>query len=159
MEGLEIRVQLLEVEEKVERVLQIPKNYTLKQLHTALQIAMGWKDLKDYYFFSDKVLYSEIDYRIEDLEFVFSDQIKLEDIKEDVLSYSYDGDTWKHRIEFLEEVDIEDDFPKVLSYCGKCPMEEYGGPTVYNEMIKESPQIIPDFDLEETNHILEISFK
>lgn len=159
MDGTKLKVQLIEVDETVERILEISKEYTFKQLHRALQTAMGWKDLEEYYFLTKDFVLSEVDYRIEEYEFVFSDQVKLGELKEKRFQYFYDGDLWKHTIEILEDTVLENDYPQVLEYKGRCPMEEYGGPAVYNEMVKENISILPAYDKDEANHILEISFK
>lgn len=64
MDGTKLKVQLIEVDETVERILEISKEYTFKQLHTALQIAMGWKDLEEYYFLTKDFVLSPIKYSI-----------------------------------------------------------------------------------------------
>ena len=159
MDGTKLKVQLIEVDETVERILEISKEYTFKQLHRALQTAMGWKDLEKYYFLTKEFVLSEVDYRIEGYEFIFSDQVKLGELKDKTFRYYYNGDLWKHTIEILEDTILENDYPQVLEYKGRCPMEEYGGPAVYNEMVRENISLLPVYDRDEVNHILEISLK
>ena len=152
-----LKIKLLVVDEVVERRITVPRNFTFKNLHTALQIAMGWKDIKDYYFILGNKVISEIDFGIEDLEFEYSDQIIIGDVEEKSFQYFYDGENWIHEIT-LEGESFGPEYPQVLEYKGDCPLEEYGA-EIYNEMIKENTGNIPKYDMEEVNHILEISFK
>lgn len=155
--NLILKIKLLGVDEVVERLITVPRNFTFKNLHTALQTAMGWKDIKDYYFILGNKVISEMDFGIEDLEFEYSDQIIIGDVKEKSFQYFYDGENWIHEIT-VEGESSHQEYPQVLEYKGDCPMEEYGA-EIYNEMIKEKTGIIPKYDKEEVNHILEISFK
>lgn len=158
MRGYEFKITLLNVKEPVIRVLHFPQDYSFNLIHQGIQTGMGWKDLEDYYFLIGNKVVGEMDYGIEGCEFVFSDRFSLKDFAQKRFKYYYDGEVWVHEIQ-VEEISYSKEYPEVVEYEGNCPIEELGGPEFHVELLSSNPRRIPDFDLEETNHLLKISFK
>jgi hypothetical protein len=129
------------------RRLLITSNTTIAQLHTILQIAMGWEDLHLHrfrIFGKEYGIYRDGGILFEDNPF----QVKLSDFKlrpGERFEYEYDmGDFWQHDVR-LEKVlpepvappDLHITYPVCVAGSGDCPPEDSGGPTGYEYLLEE----------------------
>ncbi len=158
----------------------VPSNIDLGELHTILQIVLGWTDSHLHQFISSRTMYgTPVDEFGGDLEMECEDEkkYKLSQLlkkEKDSLIYEYDfGDSWEHKI-VLEKILPYDGSVKVPACIkGKraCPPEDCGGIWGYHnflEVIQEPShpeheemlewlggEFDPEhFDMEETNRIL-----
>lgn len=170
----ELRVELEHVRPRVWRLLKVPSDLSLAELHVVLQAAMGWEDYHLYEFEVEDDVFGDPD-SLDGWEpdnFHDADLYGLEDLDPepgDELTYVYDfGDNWRHRIR-VEEVPPAgadplgpDDPPaaRVLDGARRCPPEDCGGAPGYAAMLEalDDPShpeheewrawIGPDFDPE-----------
>lgn len=138
-----LRVSLIGVKPAIWRRLLVPKDVLLPQLHSILQVAMGWTNSHLHQFMLGDVTFAEpseedeppgpIDYR----------QITLSQIaprRGSKCFYEYDfGDGWGHRLEVEEEIPVKDIRITVPACVGgerACPPEDCGGPHGYAEVLR-----------------------
>ena len=154
----EIRITLLYVEPTIWRQVAVPKDITLGDLHTVIQIAMGWEDDHLHEFQIGKKRYGPIMPEPS----VFSDSSVDEDTAhlngvakpKAKFSYWYDfGDDWMHEI--LIEREIESATGRRSARCvagqNACPPEDCGGFPGYAELV----EILANPAHEEYGEILE----
>ena len=141
---LQFRIELLGVDPPVWRRLLIPHNYTLWDLHVAIQDSMGWLDCHLHAF---RIVGSPVTYGIPDEDgddpvdtrpgwealvrdvFTFVDPIGL---------YEYDfGDSWQHLVVFEDFVSGGKAVtrPKCIGGARRCPPEDCGGTHGYAEFL------------------------
>ena len=127
----QIKVTLMGSRPPIWRRLIVKANIRLDQLHTILQVAMGWSN---YHLHQYRVRGYYIGIPDPDFDNDVSDERKvyLQDIlsnPKDNLIYEYDfGDGWKHKI-VLEKI-LPLDFsesPVVIKGKKACPPEDCGG--------------------------------
>ncbi|MDR2747761.1 MAG: plasmid pRiA4b ORF-3 family protein [Treponema sp.] len=141
------------------RKLRAPGNFTLADLHKAIQIVFGWMDSHLHSFTIGGVEYmmdsemgpdydedtlNEYDYRLDDLNLK----------KKQIFSYLYDfGDSWEHRITVSEVLPFSEDEAAPLCLEGEyaCPIEDSGGVWGYAEIL----EILKDPGHEEYKETLE----
>lgn len=132
MRTTRLRVTLREVEPLVIRVLDVPADAFLPEVHDLLQAALGWTDSHLHQFVFDGVCYGiagtdgpederdEAGVRLRALPSSFC--------------YLYDfGDGWEHDIELLGSGGAG---PGCVSGEGACPPEDVGGPPGYAEVLE-----------------------
>lgn len=122
-----IKVTLLGPQPPIWRRFLIEREITLRQLHKALQLVMGWSDshLHQFVFQRRKV----------------SDGILLSSLFARAgtkLLYEYDfGDGWQHELLLEEMITGDDSFrPVCVAGKGNCPPEDCGGPYGYAELLQ-----------------------
>ena len=141
VETTRLKVTLRDVEPTVLRVLDVPADSTLGELHNLLQIGVGWLDLEPYHFSSGRTTY-------------------LSDSPQDVLAdlgprfgYLYDPRArWEHEVQVLGP-------GRGVAGCvygeGVCPPESSGGPRDYAEQVRRLDEAVrelfwaphgPEFD-------------
>jgi hypothetical protein len=135
----QIKVTLVESKPPIWRRLIVKDNIKLDQLHSVLQVAMGWLDCHLHQY---RVGGSYIGIPQPDLDFDVTDErnVYLQDIisnPKDKFIYEYDfGDGWEHKI-VLEKVlplDISES-PVVIKGKGACPPEDCGGVWGYADFL------------------------
>jgi hypothetical protein len=133
MRTTRLRVTLREVEPVVTRVIDVPQDSTLPELHDLLQIAVGWTDSHLHQFVTaDKTAYGVPD---DDGWMEQRDETKhhLKDLSTH-FTYLYDfGDGWEHDIDVLGTG--ADQVGCVFGE-GSCPPEDCGGPHGYEQLLK-----------------------
>ncbi len=130
---LQLKVWLLTISPMVWRRLLVPAGYSLRELHGAIQVAMGWAGIHLYQFRLRAARYgsfelsaSSPDVTIESLQFR----------KGARFTYEYDLNVcWRHeiRVEDRLELDPQKTYPVCVDGHGACPPEDCGGPAGYLE--------------------------
>ncbi len=129
MRTLRLRVQLRDVRPTVVRVLDVPADATLDEVHLVLQVAVGWTESHVHQF-----EVGDVDYGLPD-----PDGPDVEDERRVRLSglptrwdYLYDfGDSWVHDVEVLGP---GGEAPGCVYGEGDCPPEDCGGARGYTEL-------------------------
>ncbi len=138
----EIKITLLELTPEIWRLVVIPRDITLGNLHHVIQIAMGWEDNHLHEFEIGRKRYGQMIAE----EFGFEDATINEDIvhlngvakPKAKFMYTYDfGDGWQHEIHIEREVESGSDKRQASCIAGEnaCPPEDCGGPFGYPDMV------------------------
>ncbi len=137
----QIKVTLNDSKPPIWRRVLVPDSISLHQLHTILQIVMGWMNSHLHQFIIDGEYYGEPEdsdygdikneksYRLN--QFVTGKGFKL--------IYEYDfGDSWEHivQIEAILPVERGRQYPVCLEGKRACPPEDVGGVWVYDDFLK-----------------------
>ena len=165
---LQFRIELLGVDPPVWRRIQVPAEYTLWDLHVAIQDSMGWEDCHLHAF---QVVGSDGTYGIPDPD-GFEEVIPGHETVADTVfsagspvgTYEYDfGDSWIHLLvlESYEPVESGVRYPRCTGGARRCPPEDCGGPHMYSEALRARTDplhpdremfeswLAPDFDPED----------
>jgi len=131
-----LKVTLEEIKPPIWRRFQIPGDYTLGDLHEALQIIMGWQDSHLHSFFVGGIEYSDPAFTGDWSEFKDEDHFTLEKLlpgKGFRFRYVYDfGDNWNHIITVEAAISVEqlpeEERKSIICLKGKraCPPEDCG---------------------------------
>jgi hypothetical protein len=134
-----LKVTLEGVEPPVWRRLVVPSEFTLLDLHCAIQVAMGWEDCHLHDFEIKRQRYalpdaddfgSPLDETKASLRDVAGPRAKIR--------YQYDfGDSWNHVIvveKILEDTEVAP--PICTDGARACPPEDSGGPWGYSEKLQ-----------------------
>jgi len=141
--GFRVRVDLMYAKPPIWRRLDLPGDLMLDELHTVLQVAMGWGDghLHQFGIGGDRRsrAYFVTGFDLDEGDGgVAEDEVRLDQVvtaKGDRLFYDYDfGDGWEHVL-VVEEV-LDDPPPAPVCLKGKmaCPPEDCGGLGGYEEL-------------------------
>jgi hypothetical protein len=134
----QLRIELLDVEPPIWRRILVPSEFTLHDLHYAIQIAMGWEDCHLHDFTIKRQRYTVPD--LEDFDDPQDERdIRLCDVirSRSKFVYQYDfGDSWNHSI-LVERVvhDVALTGPVCVDGARACPPEDSGGPWGYAEKL------------------------
>jgi len=149
----QFKITLEEAEPKIWRRIQVPENYSLWDLHTAIRDSMGWTDshLHQFEVINPKTNKKEIVgipeyvYGEEPLDFetLAGWELKIRtyftNSDNTIISYLYDfGDGWRHIIQFEGIYPQESDTKYPLCLDGKraCPPEDCGGVGGYENFLE-----------------------
>ena len=147
------RVAELEVELKLhtpcKRIIRVPANLNCYQLHRVLQGVFEWKDCHLHHFVTKRDVYSRPlltvcpNYVLDDLyevDHLDSTAVTVGELfgEHCRADYEYDfGDDWQHTIRLRQFIE---DCPQVWPYCiyavGDAPMEDCGGASGFEEIVK-----------------------
>ncbi|MCK9996681.1 MAG: plasmid pRiA4b ORF-3 family protein [Candidatus Krumholzibacteria bacterium] len=147
-----IRLELMDISPPIWRELQVPADFRLDQLHTLIQIVMGWEDCHLHEFqvpgadpMSDPPLRLAPMNTLDDL---FSDGVEDEAKSslgellskiDDWILYTYDfGDHWRHEIRLLEiqTAKVPEKTPRCLGGERAGPPEDCGGLPGYENLLE-----------------------
>jgi hypothetical protein len=139
---LDLHVAIADVEPPIWRLVRVPDEYTLHQLHRVFQLVFGWQDYHLYDFRVGERRFEAPDPEAEDED---STAVRLRDLelgKGSRLTYTYDfGDDWLHEI-VVKEIHTavrnadEPPLPALLDGARAGPHEDSGGPSGYERMVK-----------------------
>jgi hypothetical protein len=153
---LQFCVWLEDFEPRIWRRIQVPDNFTLKQLHQVIQIAMCWQDSHLHDFTLNDKRYGEPN--PEDEEGLIDERtVRLRDLPLSIgssMSYEYDfGDCWRHRIVLEKTLPVAQDviYPACIAGARSAPPEDVGGAGGYAEFL----EAIADPKHEEHDEMLE----
>ena len=135
MRTTRLRVTMREVEPLVVRVLDVPGDATLPEVHELLQAGLGWTNSHLHMFETDSARYGipDPDFAADDPDQRDERSVTLRDLPP-AFVYHYDfGDGWEHDIEVLGAGGPE---PGCVEGQGACPPEDCGGPGGYGEFRK-----------------------
>lgn len=128
----QLKVTLKYLRPPIWRRFLIASTANLSELHTTLQIVMGWTNSHLHDFIMDNVQYGEpneefFDAMKDESKFRLSQLLRLEKEK---LLYNYDyGDGWEHEVLLEKILPFAHDMTLPLCIKGKraCPPEDIGG--------------------------------
>jgi len=138
-DALELRVTLREIEPAIWRMVRVPADLTLGQLHDVLQTAFGWTNSHLH------------DFQVGDVRFGMDDvEDELFSVPEDAAPlggivrtgskfiYRYDfGDDWEHEIKVERIVEgAADESVVCLDGARRCPPEDCGSTGGYQRMLE-----------------------
>ena len=131
---IQFKVTLRDITPPIWRQLLLPDNFTLGNLHHAIQIAMGWENCHLHAFKIDGVHYtSQESSEMDDMDMENEDVVLLRRIvtqPKQKFTYEYDfGDSWGHEIvvEKMSPFDPQVKYPVCLAGARACPPEDCGG--------------------------------
>src|SRR4051794_18899617 len=130
-EIVQVKVWLLGISPMVWRRVLVPNTCTLRELHGAIQVAMGWEGIHLYQFCLRTARYGSWELSAASPEVTLA---ALQLRKGARFVYEYDLNIpWKHevRIENRMEPESGKAYPVCLGGNGACPPEDCGGPEVY----------------------------
>ncbi len=142
MDIYQLKITLLGIEPKIYRVVQVPAEITLRNLHKVIQKVMAWENYHLYQFVKGQTSYAP-----QSNEFSFSHglsdkSVPLSDLlvkARQKLVYEYDfGDGWLHEI-ILQKVlpaDAGTRYPVCIEGKFAAPPEDSGGPPGYCELLE-----------------------
>ena len=138
----QLKITLLEINPPIWRRIQVPSTIPLCCLHDALQAVLGWTDSHLHQFEKDGKYWGvpDDDGFDGDVEVIDESKVpvaKLLLAEGDTLIYVYDfGDNWRHEV-VLEKILPSDSTLKPICLGGKrrCPPEDVGGPSGYEEFL------------------------
>jgi pRiA4b ORF-3-like protein len=171
--AVRLKISLRGVRPPVWRRLVVPASFTLAEVHSVFQTAMGWTDSHLHCFDVGGVLYGDVE--------EFDGQVgnetrtRLSSVARSVSKFGYEydfGDGWEHDV-LIEQVqpDVAAAGPFCMAGRRACPPEDCGGPWGYEHLLEvladpgheEHAQLsewvggdfAPNvFDLAETNDLL-----
>lgn len=131
----QLKVALQGAKPPIWRRIQVPGNMTLEQLHSVIQICMGWNDFHLHQFLIDRTCYSlpneddlwQISGSKNEAKFTLQD---LEKKIQSRFQYIYDfGDDWIHQITVEKILPAEEgkSYPMLITGRRACPPEDVGG--------------------------------
>lgn len=138
---VELRVTLAEIEPAIWRLVRVPDEYTLHQLHRVFQLLFGWLDYHLYDFRIGERRFEAPDPEAEGED---STRMRLRRLglgAGDRFTYTYDfGDNWEHEVvvEKVHAVELRPDeprFPILIDGARAGPHEDSGGRWSYAEMM------------------------
>jgi hypothetical protein len=113
------------------RVIDVPADSSLPELHNLLQVALGWTDTHLHQFVAGEVSYGVPDEENGDGELEES-TVSISALPAHFV-YLYDfGDGWTHDVEVLGS---GGDLPGCVFGEGRCPPEDCGGPYGYAQVL------------------------
>lgn len=147
----QFKIQLKDISKPpVWRRVLVPSNFNFYDLHSIIQLTMGWDDYHMFQFsptgygsypcISDDTEEEMDDFFGNKRENLEAEETLLSDIfskENQKFTYIYDfGDDWVHKIT-LEKI-LTDDIqtPQIITGKGQCPPEDCGGPWGYEELIQ-----------------------
>lgn len=137
----QIKVTLNDSKPPIWRRILVPDSISLHQLHTILQIVMGWTNSHLHQFIIDDVYYGDP----EDDEYGEMENEKRFRLNQFVerkgfkFIYEYDfGDSWEHtvHVEAILPVEKGRKYPVCLEGKRACPLEDIGGVWGYDDFLK-----------------------
>ena len=136
-------VNILDIEPKISRSLELPVALNFAQLHEVLQAAFGWTDSHLHQFnvgglivgapefdqdgLSGHQTFEATEVRLQDLVFPYEEDDSL------TILYEYDfGDDWRHRI-VMRRIPAQAGvkYPRCVAGSRSRPPEDVGGPSGY----------------------------
>jgi hypothetical protein len=151
--AVRLKITLRGVRPPVWRRVVVPASFTLAELHSVLQTAMGWTDSHLHSFDVGGVLYGDV----EELEGKVGNETRtrLSSVARRVSKFRYEydfGDAWEHDV-LIE--DVQPDAAAAEPFCtaGRraCPPEDCGGPWGYEHLL----EVLADPEHEEHAHLSE----
>jgi hypothetical protein len=139
----QLKVTLRDIHPPIWRRIQVWEDTTLAQLHTILQIVMGWEDYHLHEFVIGRRLYSvpDPDDTMYERKVVDESCVLLGEVVPRVgteFAYLYDfGDSWEHDL-ILEAILLPEttaQYPTCIGGQRRTPPEDVGGTTGYEEYL------------------------
>ncbi|MFD1232366.1 plasmid pRiA4b ORF-3 family protein [Pseudonocardia benzenivorans] len=147
MRTTRLRIRMRDVEPAVVRVIDVPADATLAELHDLLQAAIGWTDSHLHLFEAEGVRYGVPDPDwVDELQVRDEAVVRLRELPSR-FEYVYDlGDGWEHEVEALGR---GGEAPACVDGEGGCPPEDCGGAPGYAHLLA----VLADPGHEEHEHL------
>ena len=138
-QAVQLLVTLCDVEPPIWRRLIVPASLTLRELHAAVQTAMGWQDYHLHLFEIGDLLYGDVE-EIDERHFGDEETFTVGQAAAvaPAFQYEYDfGDGWRHEIR-VEQVmpSLAAGAPHLLGAARACPPEDCGGMWGYEHLLE-----------------------
>jgi hypothetical protein len=135
-----LSVEIDDVTPRVMRVVEVPADIRLDDLHFVLQIAIGWQNGHPFEFRVGNKLWGQPD-RDAGIDRTPAEQSTLRDILAAGDTFKYDyvlGEDWEHTVTLLSRADAQPDmrYPNLISAEGRCPPADIGGPVGYETYLR-----------------------
>lgn len=138
IQGLLLRIELLTIDPPIWRQVCVPQDLSLGDLHTVIQIAMGWQNchLHNFVLQGERIGMPDEEFPdIRDEQEVFVDDVFSHEGAS--LTYEYDfGDGWQHRITCQGPASAKDEPLTVVDGQRACPPEDCGGVPGYYHLLE-----------------------
>jgi hypothetical protein len=131
-----LRISLTDTDPEIWRLLEVPAEITLKDLHVVIQAAMGWENahLFEYQVGRERIVGPGMgDVGFGGARPPSAARVALADLAAGGVkrfAYIYDmGDSWEHviKIQKILPADPAANYPRLIDGAGRCPPEDVGG--------------------------------
>jgi hypothetical protein len=159
---VQLHIVLHDCDIEISRKVIVPANLNLAQIHTVIQLAMGWSNSHLYEFRVSDVQFHDVETAYQLLAHFDDDDDRgtikivtnwtIADVAEEFgrnLTYTYDfGDSWLHNIVITPAVDFADGHAgyDLVSMKGLCPPEDCGGISEFNRTLSYFRRVAGSFD-------------
>lgn len=141
--AIQFKVALRYIRPPIWRRIVLPDNYTLGQLHDAIQVAMGWQDYHMHAFrfgdvhYTSQQAYEMGEMDMENEETVFLNRVVTRAKQKFIYEYDF-GDSWLHEIiaEKMLPFDPQTKYPICSAGARACPPEDCGSFPGYCDILK-----------------------
>jgi hypothetical protein len=135
-----LSVEIDDVTPRVVRVVEVPSDIRLDDLHFVLQIAIGWQNGHPFEFRVGDRLWGPPD-RDAGIDRTPAEQATLADILAHGDAFKYDyvlGEDWEHTVTLLAREPALNGvrYPHLVSAEGRCPPADIGGPAGYETYLR-----------------------
>ncbi len=135
-----LRVEIDDVTPRVVRVIDVPDDIRLDDLHFVLQIAIGWQNGHPFEFRIGDMTWGQPD-RDTGIDRIPAAQSTLADVLAAGQTFKYDyvlGEDWEHTVALLSHGAAEPGvrYPNLVSVEGRCPPADIGGPVGYETYLR-----------------------
>ena len=135
-----LSVEIDDVTPRVIRVVEVPADIRLDDLHFVLQIAIGWQNGHPFEFRVGDKLWGQPD-RDAGIDRTPAARCTLQDILAAAETFNYDyvlGEDWEHTVRLLAREPARDGvpYPNLVSAEGRCPPADIGGPVGYETYLR-----------------------
>jgi hypothetical protein len=130
-----LSVEIDDVSPRVVRVVEVPVDIRLDDLHFVLQIAIGWQNGHPFEFRIGDNAWGQSDHDA-GIDRIPAEQSTLSNILAVGTTFKYDyvlGEDWEHIVTLLARGPAMPDvrYPHLVSAEGRCPPADIGGPVGY----------------------------
>ncbi|HEY9881830.1 MAG TPA: plasmid pRiA4b ORF-3 family protein [Leptolyngbyaceae cyanobacterium] len=138
----QLYVELVDSYPPIWRCFQVPASFTLAQLHTVMQVVMGWHGAYPHFFKVNGQRYGQVVAGETEDDLGDEGAIALSDVfssETQPCFYTYDPqEGWLHRIELDEVLSAQPDqsYPCCIDGERACPPERSGGVWGYEEFLE-----------------------
>jgi hypothetical protein len=135
-----LAVEIDDVMPRVARIVEVPTDIRLDDLHFVLQIAIGWQNGHPFEFRIGGAAWGMPD-RDADAAVVPAQSATLDDILACGDTFKYDyvlGEDWEHTVRLLARTPAQPDlrYPHLVGAEGRCPPADIGGPVGYETYLR-----------------------
>jgi hypothetical protein len=135
-----LAVEIDDVTPRVARVVEVPIDIRLDDLHFVLQIAIGWQNGHPFEFRVGDAAWGLQDHDA-DVNPAPAERATLADVLAlgDTFRYDYVfGEDWQHTVRFVRRAAAAPDlrYPHLVSAEGRCPPADIGGPVGYETYLR-----------------------
>jgi Plasmid pRiA4b ORF-3-like protein len=135
-----LSIEIDDVTPRVVRVVEVPADIRLDDLHFVLQIAIGWQNGHPFEFRIGDKAWGQPD-RDAEVNPTPAERATLADILAQGDAFKYDyllGEDWEHTVTLLSRTAAQPDmrYPNLISAEGRCPPADIGGPIGYETYLR-----------------------